>query len=41
MTSMTSLEHEEGSRGIESVSDYDYDQWGDNDNWGDIEVKSV
>lgn len=38
VTSMTSLEHEEGSRGIESVSDYDYDQWGDNDNWGDIET---
>lgn len=38
VTSMTSLEHEEGSRGNESVSDYDYDHWGDNDNWGDIEV---
>lgn len=38
VTSMTSLEHEEGSKGNESVSDYDYDQWGDNDNWGDIEV---
>lgn len=35
---MTSLEHEEGSRGNESVSDYDYDHWGDNDNWGDMEV---
>lgn len=38
VTSMTSLEHEEGSRGNESVSDYDYDHWGDNDNWGDIET---
>lgn len=38
VTSMTSLEHEEGSKGNESVSDYDYDHWGDNDNWGDIEV---
>lgn len=38
VTSMTSLEHEEGSRGNESVSDYDYDHWGDNDNWGDMEV---
>lgn len=38
VTSMTSLEHEEGSRGNESVSDYDYDHWGDNDNWGDIEA---
>lgn len=39
VTSMTSLEHEEGSRGNDSVSDYDYDHWGDNDNWGDMEVK--
>ncbi|KAH1001231.1 hypothetical protein HUJ04_013467 [Dendroctonus ponderosae] len=38
VTSMTSLEHEEGSRGNESVSDYDYDHWGDNDNWGDMET---
>lgn len=41
VTSMTSLEHEDGSRGgggNESVSDYDYDHWGDNDNWGDIET---
>lgn len=34
---MTSLEHEDGSRGNDSVSDYDYDNWGD-DNWGDMEV---
>lgn len=34
---MTSLEHEDGSRGNDSVSDYDYDNWGE-DNWGDIEV---
>ncbi|XP_030764684.1 N-terminal kinase-like protein isoform X2 [Sitophilus oryzae] len=38
VTSMTSLEHEDGSRGNESVSDYDYDHWGDNDNWGDMET---
>lgn len=38
VTSMTSLEHEDGSRGNDSVSDYDYDHWGDNDNWGDIET---
>nr|XP_022904502.1 N-terminal kinase-like protein isoform X1 [Onthophagus taurus] len=38
VTSMTSLEHEDGSRGNDSVSDYDYDQWGDNDNWGDMET---
>lgn len=36
---MTSLEHEDGSRGNDSVSDYDYDHWGDNDNWGDMEVR--
>jgi hypothetical protein len=41
VTSMTSLEHEEGSRGNESVSDYDYDHWGDNDNWGDMEVHLI
>lgn len=35
---MTSLEHEDGSRGNDSVSDYDYDHWGDND-WGDMEVR--
>lgn len=35
---MTSLEHEEGSRGNDSVSDYDYNHWEDNDNWGDMEV---
>lgn len=35
---MTSLEHEDGSRGNESASDYDYEQWGDNENWGDMEV---
>lgn len=35
---MTSLEHEDASRGNESVSDYDYDNWGDNENWGDMEV---
>lgn len=40
VTSMTSLEHEDGSRGNDSVSDYDYDQWGDNDNWGDMEVNN-
>ncbi|XP_060536590.1 N-terminal kinase-like protein [Cylas formicarius] len=39
VTSMTSLEHEEGSRGNESVSDYDYDHWGDNENWGDMETE--
>ncbi|XP_018327549.1 N-terminal kinase-like protein isoform X2 [Agrilus planipennis] len=37
VTSMTSLEHEEGSRGNESVSDYDYDNWGE-ENWGDMET---
>ncbi|XP_031353468.1 N-terminal kinase-like protein isoform X2 [Photinus pyralis] len=37
VTSMTSLEHEDGSRGNDSVSDYDYDNWGD-DNWGDMET---
>lgn len=37
VTSMTSLEHEDGSRGNDSVSDYDYDHWGDND-WGDMET---
>lgn len=36
---MTSLEHEDGSRGNESASDYDYEQWGDNENWGDMEVR--
>lgn len=35
---MTSLEHEEGSRGNDSVSDYDYNHWDDNENWGDMEV---
>lgn len=35
---MTSLEHEENSRGNESVSDYDYDHWGENENWGDMET---
>ncbi|KAK9873941.1 hypothetical protein WA026_002294 [Henosepilachna vigintioctopunctata] len=35
VTSMTSLE--EGSRANDSVSDYDYDHWGDND-WGDMEA---
>lgn len=39
VTSMTSLEHEDASRGNESVSDYDYDNWGDNENWGDMEVE--
>ncbi|KAK9703189.1 Protein kinase domain [Popillia japonica] len=38
VTSMTSLEHEDGSRGNESASDYDYEQWGDNENWGDMET---
>lgn len=38
VTSMTSLEHEDASRGNESVSDYDYDNWGDNENWGDMET---
>ncbi|CAH1116733.1 unnamed protein product [Phaedon cochleariae] len=38
VTSMTSLEHEDGSRGNESVSDYDYNHWDDNDNWGDMET---
>ncbi|CAH0550341.1 unnamed protein product [Brassicogethes aeneus] len=38
VTSMTSLEHEDGSKGNDSVSDYDYDQWGDNENWGDMET---
>lgn len=36
---MTSLEHEEGSRGNDSVSDYDYNHWDDNENWGDMEVE--
>ncbi|KAF5292820.1 hypothetical protein FQA39_LY13865 [Lamprigera yunnana] len=40
VTSMTSLEHEDGSRGNDSVSDYDYDNWGD-DNWGDMEVRNA
>lgn len=39
VTSMTSLEHEEGSRGNDSVSDYDYNHWDDNENWGDMEVR--
>nr|CAI5858080.1 unnamed protein product [Callosobruchus analis] len=38
VTSMTSLEHEDGSRGNESVSDYDYNNWEDNENWGDMET---
>ncbi|KAG5866921.1 hypothetical protein JTB14_013531 [Gonioctena quinquepunctata] len=38
VTSMTSLEHEDCSRGNESVSDYDYNHWDDNDNWGDMET---
>ncbi|XP_017769232.1 PREDICTED: N-terminal kinase-like protein [Nicrophorus vespilloides] len=38
VTSMTSLEHEDASRGNDSVSDYDYDNWGENENWGDIET---
>ncbi|GJQ78354.1 hypothetical protein Trydic_g22181 [Trypoxylus dichotomus] len=38
VTSMTSLEHEDGSRGNESASDYDCEQWGDNENWGDMET---
>lgn len=38
VTSMTSLEHEDASRGNDSVSDYDYNNWDDNDNWGDMET---
>lgn len=38
VTSMTSLEQEE-SKGNDSVSDYDYDHWGD-ENWGDMDVST-
>lgn len=39
---MTSLEHEHDdlSRGNDSVSDYDYDQLAEQVNWGDMEVNS-
>ena len=40
---MTSLEHEHDdlSRGNDSVSDYDYDQLAEQVNWGDMEVNSI
>lgn len=38
VTSMTSLD-QEGSKGAESVSDYD-DNW-ETENWGDMEVNKL